>query len=239
MRFIFLSLFPDLIRPYFDDSIMKKALEKQLFEVHFLNLRDYSENKYNKVDDYMIGGGAGLLLEVETLGRAIEDIKARYDNPHTIFLTPAAKRFVQNDAKRLALKKNVLFVCGRYEGFDERAIESYADEVFSIGDFVLSGGELAALCMCDAIARNLEGTLGNAQSLSGESFESDLLEAPNFTKPDFFNDSTFPSEFIKGNHSKISTLKNRMAELKTQFHRPDLFGRVKFHKRFTNLKEKK
>jgi len=209
---------------------MKRAVESSIFEIHLINLRDYSQNKYNKVDNYMIGGGAGLLLECETLSRAIEDIKAKFDNPHTIFVTPCSKVFNQKDAKRLSSKKDILFVCGRYEGFDERAIEIYADEVLGVGDFILSGGELASLCMCDAIARNIEGVLGNSESLDGESFGDTLLEAPNFTKPDIFKDSTFPSEFIKGNHGRICTLKNRMAQMKSKFHRPELFRKWKFHK---------
>jgi tRNA (guanine37-N1)-methyltransferase len=126
-------------------------------------------------------------------------------------------------------------VCGRYEGIDERVIETYADEVFSIGDFVLTGGELPALCMCDAISRMVEGVLGNDESLVEESFEDGALEAPSFTKPNIYEDLTVPSDFLKGNHAIISGLKNRMALAKTCFHRPDLYKIVKF-KRTNNAK---
>lgn len=179
--------------------------------------------------------------------------------PHIIFLTPCAKPFTQNDAKRLAKKPHIAFVCGRYEGVDERAIEVFADEVFCIGDFILTGGELAALCMCDSIARNISGVLGNSESLQGESFENYLLEAPvfarhikgekildrpftDFSTADFGfscqasakNDKNFvnfiaPSVYSKGNHSKISTLKNDLAVCKTRYFRPNLFEKWKIH----------
>lgn len=179
--------------------------------------------------------------------------------PHIIFLTPCAKPFTQNDAKRLAKKPHIAFVCGRYEGVDERAIEAFADEVFCIGDFILTGGELAALCMCDSIARNISGVLGNSESLQGESFENYLLEAPvfarhikgekildspltDFSTADFGfscqasakNDKNFvnfiaPSVYSKGNHSKISTLKNDLAVCKTRYFRPNLFEKWKIH----------
>ena len=137
-----------------------------------------------------------------------------------IFVTPVAKRFVQNDAKRLANKKHIVFVSGRYEGIDERVIEEYADEVFSIGDYILTGGELPSLVMCDAIVRNIDGVLGNSESLEVESFESELLEAPSFTKPQIYKEKNVPSEFLKGNHSKIRTLKFALSECKTSFFRP-------------------
>lgn len=178
--------------------------------------------------------------------------------PHIIFLTPCAKPFTQNDAKRLAKKPHIAFVCGRYEGVDERAIEAFADEVFCIGDFILTGGELAALCLCDSITRNLSGVLGNSESLQGESFENYLLEAPVFARhikgenskneildslpADFGfscqagikNDKNFanfiaPSVYSKGNHSKISVLKNDLAVCKTRYFRPNLFEKWKIH----------
>lgn len=183
--------------------------------------------------------------------------------PHIIFLTPCAKPFTQNDAKRLAKKPHIAFVCGRYEGVDERAIEAFADEVFCIGDFILTGGELAALCLCDSIARNISGVLGNSESLQGESFENYLLEAPvfarhikgenaknetldslltDFSTADFglshqssaknnknFANFLAPSVYSKGNHSKISTLKNDLAVCKTRYFRPNLFEKWKIH----------
>lgn len=222
MKFNFITLFKNLIKPYFDDSILKRALDKNLFEVDFINPRDFSKDKHKKVDDYMVGGGAGLLMGIEPLSDAILNIKNKNPNTHIIYLTPVGKKFTQKDAKRLSKKDNITFICGRYEGIDERVIEKYVNEVFCVGDFIMTGGELGALCMCDAICRNIDGVLGNADSLLIESFENSLLEAPSFTKPNIFENLSVPSEFLKGNHGKISTLKNQMARLKTNYFRPDL-----------------
>ena len=222
MKFNFITLFENLIKPYFDDSILKRALDKNLFEISFINPRDFSKDKHKKVDDYMIGGGAGLLMGIEPLSDAILNIKNKNPNTHIIYLTPVGKKFTQKDAKRLSKKDNITFICGRYEGIDERVIEKYVNEVFCIGDFIMTGGELGALCMCDAICRNIDGVLGNANSLEVESFENSLLEAPSFTKPNIFENLSVPSEFLKGNHGKISALKNQMARLKTNYFRPDL-----------------
>lgn len=222
MKFNFITLFENLIKPYFDDSILKRALDKNLFEINFINPRDFSENKHKKVDDYMVGGGAGLLMGIKPLSGAILSIKNKNPNTHIIYLTPVGKKFTQIDAKRLSKKDNITFICGRYEGIDERVIEKYVNEVFCVGDFIMTGGELGALCMCDAICRNINGVLGNADSLLIESFENSLLEAPSFTKPNIFENLSVPSEFLKGNHGKISALKNQMARLKTNYFRPDL-----------------
>ncbi|MFB1640314.1 tRNA (guanosine(37)-N1)-methyltransferase TrmD [Campylobacter sp. MRC_CM3] len=228
MKFTFVSLFPNLIEFYFQDSILAKARKKNLFKLSFVNPRDFSENSYHKVDDYKIGGGAGLLMQVDPLYNALYFIKNNEEyEPYFIFLTPSAKLFNQKDAKRLSKKKNIVLVCGRYEGIDERVIEIFANEVFSIGDFILTGGELPALTLCDAILRNVEGVLGNISSLEEESFENNLLEAPSFSKPFVFErkGQSFytPSEFLKGNHAKIASLKTTLAFCKTKFFRPDLF----------------
>lgn len=222
MKFNFITLFENLIKPYFDDSILKRALDKNIFEVNFINPRNFSKDKHKKVDDYMIGGGAGLLIGIQPLSDAILNIKNKNPNTHIIYLTPVGKKFTQKDAKRLSKKDNITFICGRYEGIDERVIEKYVNEVFCIGDFIMTGGELGALCMCDAICRNINGVLGNANSLEVESFENSLLEAPSFTKPNIFKNLSVPSEFLKGNHGRISALKNQMARLKTNYFRPDL-----------------
>ncbi len=219
MKFTFISLFPNLIAPYFEDSILKKGLDKKLFEIDFYNPRDFSKDKLKKVDDYMCGGGAGLLMSPQPLNDCLTTI-LKNDDTWVIFPTPAGKPFNQKDAKRLAFKKHIIFVSGRYEGIDERIIEKFADEVFSIGDFILTGGELPSITMCDAICRNIPGVLGNGESLKMESFEDDLIEAPSFTKPDIFEDLSVISEFLKGNHSKIADLKKQMSIYKTKYYRP-------------------
>ncbi len=225
MKFVYVTLFENLISPYFEDSILRRAIEKKLISIEFYNPRDYTTNKHNKVDDYQAGGGAGLLLGVQPLFDTLREIKKRNPNAHFVFPAPAGKTFVQSDAKRLAKKEQIVFVNGRYEGIDERVVENWADEVFSIGDYVLTGGELASCVMSDAISRNINGVLGNEDSLSEESFEDMLLEAPSFTKPVIFENKSVPSEFLKGNHAKISNLKNEMAKLKTKYFRPDLYAR--------------
>lgn len=234
MRFTFVTLFPHLLEAYFGDSILCRAIKAGLMEVDFINPRNFSPNKFLKVDSYQVGGGAGLVLEPLALSSALESIKAKSKDAYIIFLTPCAKSFCQNDAKRIAKKEHIIFVCGRYEGFDERLIELYADEVLSIGDFILTGGELAALCLCDSIARQISGVLGNEESLQGESYENFLLEAPNFVKPHNFKNLTIPSDYSKGNHAKICDLKLKASEAKTKFHRPDLYCRYK--QRFKNEK---
>lgn len=224
MKFNFITLFEDLVSPYFSDSILKRAVDNKIIEIKCINPRDFSKDRHKKVDDYMVGGGAGLLIGIEPMKGAI--LEAKKDKTHIIYLTPAGKKFNQNDAKRLAKFDNITFICGRYEGVDERVIEKYVNEVFCIGDFILTGGELGALCMCDAISRNIKGVLGNSDSLRVESFENGILEAPSFTKPNNFENLSVVSEFLKGNHAKISALKNSMAMLRTKYFRPDLYEKV-------------
>jgi tRNA (guanine37-N1)-methyltransferase len=220
MKFTFVTLFSSLIEGYFQDSILKRAIDRDIFSVDYLNPRDFSRNKHQKVDDTAVGGGAGMVMNPQPLFDTLDELKALDKNVHIVFVTPVAKPFRQNDAKRLSKMSHVAFVSGRYEGIDERVIEKYADEVFSIGDYILTGGELPSLVMCDAIARNVEGVLGNSDSLNVESFETHLLEAPSFSKPKLYDSLGVPSEYLKGNHSKIRSLKLDLSECKTKFFRP-------------------
>ena len=222
MKFSFVTLFPNIIQGYFTDSILKRAVEDDLIEVDYYNPRDFTTNKHGKVDQPMIGGGAGMLMTPQPLFDTIAKIKESSSNAYVVVVTPVGKPFRQNDAKRLAKKEHIVFVSGRYEGIDERFIESEADELFSMGDFILTGGELPSLTMCDAISRNVENVLGNSDSLSVESFEMSALEAPSFSKPNIYNEIGVPSELLKGNHGKISDLKNAMAKCKTLYFRPDM-----------------
>jgi len=221
MKFTFVTLFSNLIFGYFQDSILKRAIDKELLFIDYLDPREFSNSKHKKVDDTAVGGGAGMVMNPQPLYDALDSLKKEDEDVHIIFLTPVAKPFKQNDAKRLAKKSHIAFVSGRYEGIDERVIEEYADEVFSIGDYILTGGELASLVLCDSISRNIHGVLGNSDSLSVESFETSLLEAPAFSKPKVYNDISVPSEYLKGNHSKIRSLKLALSECKTKFFRPE------------------
>jgi len=231
MKFSFVTLFPNIIEGYFSDSILYRAISDNLISVDYVNPRAYTSNKHNKVDQPMIGGGAGMLMTPQPLFDTIKAIQELSPHAHVVVVTPVGKPFKQNDAKRLAQKEHVVFVSGRYEGMDERFIESEADELFSIGDFILTGGELASMVMCDAIARNVDGVLGNSDSLSVESFELSALEAPSFSKPKIYNEIAVPSELLKGNHGKISDLKNAMAKCKTQYFRPDMHKDLKLSER--------
>jgi tRNA (guanine37-N1)-methyltransferase len=235
LKFTFITLFPELIKPYFEDSILGKAKEAGHIEIECINPRDFTTDKHKKCDDYKAGGGAGLLMTPQPLMDCLDEVLSKLKGAHVVFPAPAAKRFTQNDAKRLAKYENIIFVCGRYEGIDERVVEEYADELFSTGDFVLTGGELPSLCMSDAISRCVRGVLGNEESLNEESFEGAMLEAPSFTKPNVYRGNSVPSDFLKGNHAIILSLKNRMARAKTCFHRPDLYKILKFL-RYDNAK---
>ena len=218
MRFTYVTIFANLIEGYFQDSILKRGIESGKFSVDYLNPRDFSISKHHKVDDTAAGGGAGMLMTPQPLFDTLQTLD---DEAHIIFVAPVGKQFTQNDAKRLARKSHVVFVSGRYEGIDERVVERFGDEVFSIGDYVLTGGELPSLVMTDAIVRNIEGVLGNSESLEYESFESPLLEAPSFGKPPIYENMSVPSEYLKGNHSKIRALKSSLSECKTAYFRPE------------------
>ncbi|MBL0708857.1 MAG: tRNA (guanosine(37)-N1)-methyltransferase TrmD [Sulfurimonas sp.] len=221
MKFTFVTLFKNLVDGYFLDSILSRAIKKDILTIEYLNPRDFSDNKHFKVDDSAVGGGAGMVMNPQPLYKCLDALKKEDKEVHIIFLTPVGKPFVQSDAKRLANKSHIAFVSGRYEGIDERVIEEYSDEVFSIGDYILTGGELPSLVICDAISRNVEGVLGNSDSLSIESFETPLLEAPSFSKPQNYKNNSVPKEYLKGNHSKIRSLKIALSECKTKFFRPE------------------
>lgn len=225
MKFSFLTLFPNLISSYFTDSILKRAIDSKIIDIEIIDFRDFSTRAHKKVDDFQASGGAGLVICAEVLENTLNYISTK--DSHIIYLTPVAKRFNQFDAKRLASNyKHIIFICGRYEGIDERVIECFVDEVFSIGDYILTGGELASLVLCDCISRQIPNVLGNSKSLEGESFESNLLEAPVFTKiidnSKKVSNLSIPSEYLKGNHSRIRVFKNHLSLKKTKYFRPDI-----------------
>ena len=230
MKFSFISLFPNLISGYFEDSILSRAIEKGLLEINYVNPRDFSADKWKKVDDTAVGGGAGMVMTPQPLFDTL--VKLQEEDVHIIFATPVGKPFNQNDAKRLAKKKHVAFVSGRYEGIDERVIEKFADEVYSIGDYILTGGELPSLVMADAISRNVEGVLGNQVSLDEESFEGFLLEAPAFARPPEYENVKAPSEYMNGNRAKIAALKLTLSECKTKYFRPNELLKHKRRKKY-------
>ncbi|RLA75000.1 MAG: tRNA (guanosine(37)-N1)-methyltransferase TrmD [Epsilonproteobacteria bacterium] len=222
MIYIFVTIFPNLIEPYFKDSILSRAIKDGLIDVKFYNPRDYATNKHKKVDDKLCGGGAGQLMTVQPLFDCLDDIIATYDSCHILFLSACGKKYVQNDAKRLATKETIVFVSSRYEGVDERVLERYAAEVFSIGSYVLTGGELPSLVLADSIARNINGVLGNDLSLKEESYNTDnMLEAPAFAKPLKYKGQSVIYGYISGDHQNIKNIKNQLSRQKTDYFSPE------------------
>ncbi|GHV01107.1 tRNA (guanine-N(1)-)-methyltransferase [Campylobacterota bacterium] len=221
-RLSFVTIFGELIAPYFQEAILRKAIARNLFSVETINPREYTIDKHQKTDDTPTGGGAGMVMTAQPLFDALLALKRCSPLVRIVFVTPCAKRFNHHDAKRLAAYDHIAFVCGRYEGFDERAIETLADEVLSIGDFVLTGGELPALVIADALVRHIDGVLGSCESLDEESFENARLEAPAFTKPTTFRGLTTPAPLLSGHHKAIAAFRAQLGDRKTRYFRPDL-----------------
>lgn len=204
MNFYFLTLFPQSMEPYTQTSILGRAAKNNKVSYFFVNPRDFTDDSHRTVDDIPYGGGPGMVMKVEPIFRAVESIQTKNQETHTILLSAKGKRFSQKDASRLTQKKNLVFICGRYQGVDERVAEYVADEEMSIGDYVLTGGELPALVICDSIVRLLPGVLGNIQSLEKES-HSESLEAtyPLYTRPETFQGWNVPKVLLGGNHADI------------------------------------
>lgn len=229
MRFQVLTLFPSMITGYASESILGKAREKGLLEVEVLDIRDFATNKHRNTDDTPYGGGAGMVMKVESLVGAIEAAKAKLPGAKVILLSPRGATFTQAKARALAAEGSAILVCGRYEGVDERAL-AWVDEELSLGDFVLTGGELAALCVVDAVARLVPGVLGNAESATTESFEAHLLEHPHYTRPVEFRGMTVPPVLQGGDHARIARWRRWHALQLTKARRPELFAKVELSK---------
>jgi tRNA (guanine37-N1)-methyltransferase len=205
MRFDILTLFPDLILPYFEDSILKRARDEKLIDLHVHNIRDYSKDKHKKVDDTPYGGGAGMLMTCQPLFDSIREIKKNNKGP-VIFMTPQGEKFTQKTAEALSAEKEVIILCGRYEGIDQRVRDELIDMELSIGDYVLTGGELPALCIVDAVSRLIPGVLGKEESAAEDSFSENMdrmLEYPHYTKPADFEGLQVPEVLTSGNHAEI------------------------------------
>ncbi len=218
MKIDILTLFPKAFS-YLDCSILKRAQEKKLVEVNLTNIRDFSKDKHKKCDDYPFGGGAGMLMMIQPLYDAIKSVKKR--NSTLIFPSPKGKVFDHHDAQELAKKKHLIFICGHYEGVDERLFELFDIKQFSIGDYVLTGGELPSMVMIDSISRQIEGVLAK-DSLSEESFASGGLEYPQYTRPAVFKKKAVPQVLLSGNHQEIASWRKQQAYNETAEKRPDL-----------------
>ena len=224
LRFDIITLFPNAFDSIFSESIIKRAQEdkKILIKVH--DLRDYStDKKRRRVDDRPFGGGPGMLLTPQPLFDAIKKIKGRR-KAKVIYVTPAGVPFSQKHAKRLTSQKNLIIICGHYEGIDERVRQALVDEEFSIGDYVLTGGEIPAMVMVDAVSRLIPGVLGKEESLANESFEANLLEGPQYTRPADFHGLKVPDVLLSGHHKQIEQWRQAQALKRTAKFRPDLLS---------------
>ncbi|MFO0596152.1 MAG: tRNA (guanosine(37)-N1)-methyltransferase TrmD [Myxococcaceae bacterium] len=220
-----LTLFPRMITGYAAESILGKAAEKKLIEITATDVREFAAGKHRVTDDTPYGGGAGMVMKVEPLAGAIAAARTRLPAAPVILLSPRGATFTQQKARELAGKGEVILVCGRYEGIDERAM-SVIDEELSIGDFVLTGGELGALIVVDAVARLIPGVLGNAESAVTESFESGALEHPHYTRPPEWNGLAVPEVLQSGDHGRIAKWRRWHALQLTKARRPDLFAKL-------------
>lgn len=236
MKIDVLSLFPNMFTPM-KESIIGKAIERGSLSFDVTDFRDYTTNKHNNVDDYPFGGGAGMLLMAQPMFDAIAAIKEKDDKKsagHVVLLDPAGKKFDHTDAERLASYDHLTFVCGHYEGYDER-IKTLVDEELSLGDYVLTGGELGAMVMIDATVRFLPDVLGNRESATGDSFQDGLLEYPQYTRPADFRGMKVPEVLTSGNHQKIAEWRLKESLKKTYLRRPDLLEGRQFTKEERDL----
>ncbi len=219
MRFKILSLFPEIVEGFFKSSIMAKAVDKGLIEYEILNIRDYAYDKHKKCDDYPFGGGAGMVLKAEPLAEALDSINAK--NKTVVFPTPSGVKYTQKMAESLAKESEIVLICGRYEGIDQRIIDEYVDHEVSIGDYVISSGEISSLVVIDSIYRLCDGVI-TKESLQEESFQGKYLEYPHYTRPAEFRGLKVPDILMSGNHEAIEKWRNKKRYEKTLNNRPDL-----------------
>lgn len=235
MQYTVMTLFPEVIRNYMEASIMGRALKKKVISLETVNIRDYTENKNRRVDDYIYGGGAGMLMQAQPVWDCYRDVmrkkglglsRREYAGTGTrvFFLSPQGRKFDQELARSLSRDENLIFLCGHYEGIDERVIEMIDPIPISVGDFVLTGGELAVLCIMDAVTRLIPGSLGSDDSAVYETFFDGLLEYPQYTRPAVFRDRKVPEILLSGDRAKIAAWKKEQALARTKAFRPDLYA---------------
>jgi tRNA (guanine37-N1)-methyltransferase len=226
MRFDILTLFPNMFSSPLQESILGKAIERGLIQIRTINIRDFASDKHQVVDDTPYGGGQGMVMKVEPIARAIESIKSQDPSARVVYLTPQGKPFNQDLARRFSAQPHLILLCGRYEGVDERVRELFIDEEISIGDYILTGGELAAMVLVDAVSRFIPGVLGSDRSAEDDSFFNSLLEYPQYTRPSDFRGSSVPEVLLSGNHSAISIWRKKEALRRTSLRRPDLLAKA-------------
>lgn len=226
MKFDVLTTFPEMINSGVSESILKRAMSKGLIEVNAVNIRDYADNKHNKTDDYTYGGGAGMLMYAEPIYQSYKALEEKAGKKlRVIYVTPQGSLFNQNMAIELAKEDELVFLCGHYEGIDERVLEEIATDYISIGDYVLTGGELPALVMMDAISRFVPGVLSNSESAYTDSLNNNLLEYPQYTRPEVWRNKAVPKILLSGDHAKVEAWRLEESIKRTKERRPDLYER--------------
>ena len=235
MNFNILTIFPEIF-DIFNVGLISKSIKKKLIKINTFDIRENSVNKHNHVDSKPYGGGEGMVMMAEPLVKTLSSIKKRQLGK-VIYLSPQGKQLDQKRVKSLAARKNITLICGRYEGIDQRVIEKYVDEEISIGDFVLSGGEYAAICLIDAISRHIPGVLGNKDSYLKDTFSDGLLKGNVYTKPEIFEDMQVPEVLLSGNHKEIQKWRLENSLLQTFLKRPDLLAKKKLSKKHKKLLE--
>jgi tRNA (guanine37-N1)-methyltransferase len=228
MRIDIVTLFPEICRAPLSESIMKRAQENRIFELHIHNLRDWTTDKHHVVDDAPFGGGQGMVMKPEPIFAAVEDLKSQITNRKSqiLLMSPAGRRFDQQMARQLSQEPHLIIISGHYEGVDHRLIEHLIDLEISIGDYVLTNGGIAAVVLVDSIVRLLPGTLGHEQSAADDSFSNSLLEAPQYTRPADFRGWKVPEVLLSGNHAEIAKWRKEQAIKRTRENRPDLLNKV-------------
>ena len=234
MKFDVLTLFPEMFEPL-KQSIIKRAAEKKLIDIKLVNIRDFSEDKHNKVDDTQYGGGAGMLMKPDVVDRAYNSVKS--ENAKVIYLTPQGKTLNQKIVKDLSKREHLILLCGHYEGIDQRVLDKIVDEEISIGDYVLTGGELPAMVLIDSVSRYVEGVLSN-ESTEEESFSNGLLEYPQYTRPEIFDNVKVPDVLISGHHENIRKWRRERSLENTFKKRPEMLENIELTKNEKDYIEK-
>ena len=222
MRFDIISVLPQLLESPFAHSILQRAQKKGIADIHLHNLRDYANNKHKNVDDYAYGGGSGMVMSIEPFAKCIEALKAQNTYDEVIFMTPDGETLNQSIANELSIKKNIIVLCGHYKGIDQRIRDIFVTREISIGDYVLSGGELPAAVLVDSVVRLIPGVLSDETSALSDSFQGELLDAPVYTRPADWNGHKVPDVLLSGNEALINNWRHDMALERTQKRRPDL-----------------
>lgn len=236
MRFDIITLFPETVECVLNESIIGRAREKGIIDIRCIQLRDYAFNKHRKVDDYPYGGGFGMVMQAEPIYQAYKAITENLDyKPYTIYMSPQGKTFRQSTAKKFAKKEHIVILCGHYEGVDQRIIDEIVDDEISIGDFVLTGGEIAAMAVVDSVSRMVDGVLREEGSYSEESHFNGLLEYPQYTRPEIWNGKSVPEVLLCGNHKLISEWKRKMSIINTFKKRRGMLSKAKLTEKEAEL----